>query len=109
MGPLMKQKMKMDTKKKKISSVIAVRLFIAVFTTFAVSSVVIYVLLNRQCDNQAKSLLKYNSVCTALDLRKSTVTTAYEWTKYQLEAYESGDEEAISEYVAGWNYIYIRE
>ncbi|MBR4341520.1 MAG: SpoIIE family protein phosphatase [Lachnospiraceae bacterium] len=105
----MKQKMKMDTKKKKISSVIAVRLFIAVFTTFAVSSVVIYVLLNRQCDNQAKSLLKYNSVCTALDLRKSTVTTAYEWTKYQLEAYESGDEEAISEYVAGTSYTYYAE
>lgn len=94
-------------KKKKISGVITIRLFIAVFIAFIVSCTVTYVLLHYQSSKNAKEQLKYANTCMALDLTTTAGGYMFEDSVRLLSVYENEGIEAAAQSLEGGNYTYF--
>ena len=97
----------MKNGKRKISSVIAVRLFIAVFVAFLASSSLTYLLLYENCESSAKDMLKYNSITLSIDIEYSTEQQLYEYGNETLQCYIDGDKESLSNFFDDMNYSYL--
>lgn len=97
----------MKNGKRKISSVIAVRLFIAVFVAFLASSSLTYLLLYENCESSAKDMLKYNSITLSIDIECSTEQQLYEYGNETLQCYIDGDKESLSNFFDDMNYSYL--
>ncbi len=90
----------MEKKKKKISRVITIKLFIAVFIAFIVSSAVTYALLYISCEKQAKDLLNFNSESLFFDLTTEVDASMYSKdTNYYLGIYRSFIEQGTEIYL----------
>lgn len=97
-----------SSSKVKISHIIAMRLFIAVFSAFVFSSLVIYVMLYFYCKNRAYELLKNDSTVLVIDtyegIKRSMADT--EALPFAWKYWDEG-EEAAQEAFEGKNYTYI--
>ena len=95
-------------KKKKLSHIITVRLFIAVFIAFLISSAVTYAVLCKYCADQAYELLLFNTSGLTSDFASETMQLMMESSTKQIAIlyYDEG-EEAAAEDLAGSNYTYF--
>ena len=94
-------------KKTKISRVITIRLFIAVFIAFVVSTAVIYGLLMFRCVERANTLLKYTDFNFITEFETSTVTQIYASCRNILDLQDRGGIDVIKDYLKDSNYTYL--
>ena len=95
-------------KKKKLSHIITVRLFIAVFIAFLISAAVTYAVLCKYCADQAYELLLFNTSGLTTDFAGETMQILMESSTKQLAvAYYEDGEKAAAETLAGTNYTYF--
>ena len=94
-------------KKAKISRVITIRLFIAVFTAFVVSTAVIYGLLMFRCVERANTLLKYTDYSFINEFEMSTGAQIYESCRSILDLQDMGGIDVIKDYLKDSNYTYL--
>ena len=92
--------------KKKISRVITVRLFIAVFAAFLVSSAVTYNVLYSRCEEKAEELLTYSYTALVMDMKSSIEGELSNWYAEDINLYASEGEEAFRELLEGTSYSY---
>ena len=94
-------------KKTKISRVITIRLFIAVFIAFVVSTAVIYGLLMFRCVERANTLLKYTDFNFINEFEMSTGANIYESCRNILDLQDRGGIDVINDYFKNSNYTYL--
>ena len=98
----------MEKKTKKLSRIITIRLFIAVFIAFVVSSAVTYTVLYISCAEKANALLQYGSVSLSIDIKADTNTELFNSFGGIIETtYAQEGEEAAAALLEGTNYSYV--
>ena len=98
----------MEKKTKKLSRIITIRLFIAVFIAFVVSSAVTYTILYVYCENQAYDLLYFNTSGLMTDLEGETKKQMADSTALAIaDLYWKGSEETAKQDLQGTNYTYF--
>ncbi len=98
----------MEKKTKKLSRIITIRLFIAVFIAFVVSSAVTYTVLYISCAEKANALLQYGSVSLSIDIKADTNTELFNgFGGFMATTYAQDGEEAAAALLEGSNYSYV--
>ncbi len=98
----------MEKKKKKISRIITVRLFIAVFAAFIISSAVTYNMLYSRCEEKADELLIFSYSGLVVDMKSSIEAELYNYSfSSYLDLYLTEGEDGFREILQGSNYSYV--
>ena len=98
-----------ERKKKKISSIISIRLFVAVLVAFVISCLLTYFLLYIYCLGNARDLLQFSSMSMLVDVKSETEygIAEMDFRQYPSIFFEEGGEEALEEFLAPTRYTYM--
>ena len=100
--------MKIKSKKTKISRIITIRLFIAVFIAFVVSTAVTYIVLHYNCEQSARDILKYNNWAFSYDIQNDAKQKLFQiMFQPALSDYVDEGEEAVKKQFEGSSYTYL--
>ena len=95
-------------KKKKISQIITIRLFIAVFIAFIVSGLVTYAVLYYNCVDKAAELMQYTCTSLFLDIKADANTELFRaCDAVMIQVYMQDGEEAAAKLLEGSDYSYV--